>query len=110
MKKMLAELKDIRALMILGWIEGTSYLLLLFIAMPLKYIWHRELAVEIVGAAHGALFVIFIGLLLFVWIFRKMPFGLFMRCGIGAVIPFGPFLYEGGLKRLYDQKRSLTNS
>lgn len=94
--------------MILGWIEGTSYLILLFFAMPLKYIWHREWAVEIVGAAHGGLFIVFVALLFFVAFYRKMPFKLFMRCGIGSIIPFGPFLYEHGLKRLLEEKRALA--
>lgn len=39
--------------------EAVSYLLLLGVAMPLKYIWHQPLAVKIVGSLHGALFVLF---------------------------------------------------
>jgi hypothetical protein len=40
--------------------EGISYLLLLGIAMPLKYWAGLPLAVKIVGSIHGALFVVFL--------------------------------------------------
>ena len=46
-----------------GKIEGWSYLILLFIAMPLKYIFDMPLAVRIVGSAHGLLFVAYVILL-----------------------------------------------
>lgn len=39
--------------------EAISYLVLLGIAMPLKYVWHQPLAVKVVGMLHGVLFVIF---------------------------------------------------
>ena len=97
-------MKDIQALMILGWIEGASYLTLLLIAMPLKYFANYPEAVSVVGAAHGGLFMAFIGLLFYVAINRGMPFGLFMRCGIGAVVPLGPLLYEKRLKQLHQDK------
>ena len=37
--------------------EGISFLLLLGVAMPLKYIWQLPLAVEVIGMAHGLLFI-----------------------------------------------------
>ena len=39
--------------------EAVSYLVLLGMAMPLKYVWDMPLAVKIVGSIHGGLFVIF---------------------------------------------------
>jgi integral membrane protein len=48
--------------------EGISYVLLLGIAMPLKYLADLPLAVRIVGSAHGALFVaLCVGLLWALW-------------------------------------------
>jgi integral membrane protein len=47
----------LKTLRILGNIEGVSYLLLLFIAMPMKYYFGMPMAVKIVGMAHGVLFV-----------------------------------------------------
>ena len=39
--------------------EGWSFILLLGVAMPLKYIWGQPMAVSIVGAIHGGLFLLY---------------------------------------------------
>ena len=44
---------------IISIIEGLSYLLLVFIAMPLKYMFDYPLAVKVVGMSHGVLFILF---------------------------------------------------
>ena len=45
---------------LISFIEGISYLILIFIAMPLKYFAGIPLAVKIVGMAHGVLFILFV--------------------------------------------------
>ena len=70
----------IRNLRIIGNIEGVSYLILLFIAMPLKYAYDMPMAVKITGMAHGLLFVAYCFLLLicmkrFSW---KLGFGIYL--------------------------------
>ena len=55
--------------------EGVSFLVLLFVAMPLKYIWEQPMAVRIVGAAHGALWVAFCVMLVYTTILAKWPLG-----------------------------------
>lgn len=72
-------------------LEGISFLLLLFIAMPLKYIWDNPWMVQKVGMAHGVLFIAYVFLVLimfpqFNWNARKVALALF-----AAVIPFGTF-------------------
>ncbi len=49
-------LKDLKKV---GIWEGISYLILLFIAMPLKYFGDIPSAVRVVGSAHGFLFILF---------------------------------------------------
>jgi integral membrane protein len=44
-------------------LEGISYLLLLGVAMPLKYIWQLPLAVQVVGMGHGVLFISYMALI-----------------------------------------------
>ena len=44
---------------LISFIEGISFLILVFIAMPLKYLAGIPLAVKIVGMAHGVLFILF---------------------------------------------------
>ena len=76
-----------------------SYLVLLLIAMPMKYLLDMPLAVKYVGWAHGLLFVLYIGFLLVLglmekWSIKKLFFGF-----IASLLPFGPFVFE---KRILD--------
>jgi len=72
--------------------EGASFLLLLLIAMPLKYAAGRPQMVEILGMAHGALFVAYAIAILFLWSKEKWPFSRAFFAGVAAVIPAGPWL------------------
>jgi integral membrane protein len=82
---------------IFKWIsilEGLSFLLLLFIAMPLKYLYEMPQMVQQVGMAHGILFIAYLigALLLFKpmnWNVKEM--GVILGC---SVLPFGPFYVE----------------
>ena len=49
-------------------LEGSSYLLLLFIAVPLKYLVGDESFVKLLGMPHGVLFILYI---VFAFIFQK---------------------------------------
>ena len=81
-----------------GVLEGTSLLVLLFIAMPLKYIWQKPEAVKIVGWVHGALFVLFIALALVVYDQRSWPFRKLVLAFVAAFLPFGTFVFDKKLK------------
>jgi integral membrane protein len=80
-------------------IEGTSFLILLLIAMPLKYMWDYPMVVTYVGWAHGVLFVIYIYTVFptahkLQWNFSRTFFAL-----IASVLPFGPFIFDRNLKK-----------
>ena len=47
-------------LRLIGWLEGTSFLLLLGLAMPLKYVWGQPEWVRVIGMAHGVLFIAYL--------------------------------------------------
>jgi len=74
-------------------------LILLFIAMPLKYAAGQPEAVLVVGSLHGLLWVVYMLLLLQVWIQLKWPFGRVFLAGIASVLPFGPWAFEAWQKR-----------
>lgn len=79
---------------LVAWLEGISYLLLLFIAMPLKYLADMPLMVKYTGWAHGLLFVLYLIFLLEVafrykWSFKKLFLG-----GLASLLPFGPFVFD----------------
>ena len=48
---------SVRQFRTLVMIEGLSYLLLLFVAMPMKYLFAMPLVVRVVGMTHGLLFI-----------------------------------------------------
>lgn len=81
-----------------GLVEGISLLVLLFIAMPLKYIWNEPGAVKIVGWIHGALFVLFMLLAFRVYEQRSWPFKKVILAFIAAFLPFGTFVFDKQLK------------
>lgn len=75
-------------------IEGTSYLLLLFIAMPFKYLAGIPELVKWLGWAHGALFVAYGLALLWVWQHEKWTFGKAFLAGLVSLLPAGTFWFE----------------
>lgn len=86
-----------KAIRWVGWIEAASFLILLGIGMPLKYVWGQEMTVKIVGPVHGGLFVLFVAQVLAALSFNEMSRKNAMLCLIGAVLPFGPLLYHNKL-------------
>lgn len=81
--------------------EGISYLLLLFVAMPLKYLGDRPEPVRYLGWAHGFLFVLFGFLLLKVWIQYRWSFKKALFAFMASLLPFGTFVLDKHLKREY---------
>jgi integral membrane protein len=79
--------------------EGVSFLLLLGIAMPLKYIFNFPLAVKYVGWAHGVLFVAFIYLMFEVFTVFKKPFLWLVKAFAASLLPFGTFILDKELKK-----------
>ncbi len=79
-------------------IEGYSYLLLLFIAMPMKYVFGYPIAVKIAGMIHGVLFIIFSLLLIKAWQESKWAFSENIIFFIASLIPFGTFLTKKKIK------------
>ncbi|WP_166239064.1 DUF3817 domain-containing protein [Paenibacillus turpanensis] len=80
-------------------VEGISYLLLLFIAMPMKYWAGIPQPVTVVGAVHGLLFSLYILTLLHVWISLKWPILKVMTAFIISLIPFANFVLEARLRK-----------
>ncbi|MGP4733318.1 MULTISPECIES: DUF3817 domain-containing protein [unclassified Psychrobacter] len=84
----------LRNLTIMGYLEGTSFLLLLGIAMPLKYMFDTPEAVSYVGPVHGVLFVAYIVVLVITASRIKMPLWALPAGVFGSFLPFGPFIFD----------------
>lgn len=78
--------------------EGISYLLLLFIAMPVKYILGEPILVKFVGMGHGILFILFIYFLFVTSIEHKWKIQFILMAFIASLLPFGTFYLEKKLK------------
>lgn len=79
-------------------LEGVSFLVLLGIAMPLKYLAGMPLAVRVVGLIHGVLFIAFVLLLGGLVLKRQCTLGYAGRAFSLSLMPFGTFFLERGLK------------
>ncbi|MBN8419240.1 MAG: DUF3817 domain-containing protein [Verrucomicrobia bacterium] len=77
-----------------GLLEAISYLILLGIAMPLKYFWGMPLAVRICGSIHGGLFVVFCFALWRVLMNTGWPFSRAVLVFIASLLPFVPFFID----------------
>jgi len=74
--------------------EGVSLLVLLFLAMPLKYAFGQPAAVTIVGTAHGVLFVMFVIALGYTHVRYRWPISKTLTGLLASNIPFGTFWFE----------------
>jgi len=93
-----------------GYLEGFSFLILMGYAMPLKYIAGDPEMVSLMGSLHGGLFVAYIALL-FLGVGKHWTFTALMHGFIAAVVPAGPFLFEGMLSGgEYDLEESVKHS
>ncbi|UTW62418.1 DUF3817 domain-containing protein [bacterium SCSIO 12741] len=73
-------------------LEGISWLVLLFVAMPLKYFFDQPEWTKMVGSAHGALFVLFVMLLMKQSMEYNWKFSRSLLLFLSSLVPFG-FIY-----------------
>jgi len=86
---------------LVGMIEGVSFLILLFIAMPLKYLVKLPEGREIVfwvGLVHGLLFISYAVVTFRAWGQGHLTAKLVGLAALASVLPFGPFVLDRKLK------------
>ena len=91
--------KSIKPLTWIGYMEGTSFLLLLFIAMPLKYQMGIVEPVKYIGMAHGVLFMAYVFVLMSTASKVKLPLWAMPSGVVASLLPFGPFVFDRVLKK-----------
>lgn len=89
----------VRNLRIIAWIEGVSYLVLLGIAMPLKYLADEPGAVRITGMIHGVLFMLFCVALALAWQQRRWSFLRSTVIFASSLVPCATFFMDRHLAR-----------
>jgi integral membrane protein len=79
---------------IIALLEGISYLLLLFIAVPIKYLGEDPQYVKLLGMPHGLLFVAYIILAFVLGSKLKWKTKTLLYILVASVIPFGTFYVD----------------
>ncbi|MEZ4474681.1 MAG: DUF3817 domain-containing protein [bacterium] len=88
----------LRHLRVVGLLEGCSYLLLLLVAMPLKYALDLPQAVRVVGMGHGVLFVLFGLAALRAGLAHDWPGRRYASTLAAALLPWGTFVLARELR------------
>ena len=79
--------------------EGVSYLLLLFIGMPLKYGLGLMIINKVLGTIHGILTILFCILLFELWKIKQLTTKFSLLIFIASLIPFGAFIADAYIKK-----------
>ncbi len=87
-----------------GNYEAISYLLLLGFAMPFKYFFDQPLGVQIVGMAHGLLWIVYVFLAIAGFLLKQWSAQITIVLIIASLLPFGPFIVDRRLMRTIEAK------
>ena len=90
---------SLHGLRLVAFTEGVSFLVLLFVAMPLKYFAGMPVAVRIAGSIHGILFLAFVLVLIWASVAWRWPFHRSLLAFVSSIGPFGTFAFDGSLRR-----------
>lgn len=87
-------------LRIIGFLEGISLLILVFIAVPMKYRFGNPAGSELIGPVHGVLFLLFVFYTISVamdlqWHFKTVTWKVLLAC----IVPFGTFYIDHKILR-----------
>lgn len=95
----------IQALRVVGITEGISFLVLLLVAMPLKYFLGWPMAVKVVGWAHGVLFMAYLVVILMAAAPMRWGFKDLVIAFVASLLPAGTFFLDRQWKRRMDEVR-----
>ncbi|AMC11058.1 hypothetical protein Lupro_07260 [Lutibacter profundi] len=79
---------------IISFLEGISFLLLLFIATPIKYFAGNDSFVKMLGMPHGILFLVYVVFAIMLKYELKWEAKTTWTVLIASVIPFGTFYID----------------
>jgi integral membrane protein len=87
-----------------GYIQGLTLILVLLVALPMKYVFGLPQVFNVVAPIHALLFGVFLLCLLFCGIKQYLPWWAIPLGVIGAVIPFGPFAFDEWVIKRYQER------
>lgn len=84
----------LKAFRVIALLEGISYLLLLFVGVPLKYLAGNEILVKVLGMPHGILFIAYIMLAFALQAEKKWGSKDMLIILAASLIPLGTFYVD----------------
>jgi integral membrane protein len=99
-------MSQIRSFRLTALAEGSSFLLLLFVAMPMKYLMGMPKVVTVVGGIHGILFLAYVAQLAKLRTTHQWDNRFSFFAFVASLLPFGPFLFDKHLR----EKEAATES
>ncbi len=90
---------SIGRLRVIGFWEGVSFLVLLGIAMPLKYFYERPEMVQVVGMGHGVLFLLYVWATIQAAVEHDWNWKRTLLVLMASLLPAGPFVVDAKLLR-----------
>lgn len=98
----------LRIYRVLAYLTGIGLVLLVFVAMPLRYIWHQDAMVAIVGVSHGWLYMFYIvATLVLAERMRWKPLYAVLIL-LAGTIPLASFFAERRVTRMVQEKLAAT--
>lgn len=97
-------------LRIIGFLEGISFILLVGVAMPLKYLGGYQHATWDIGMVHGVLFILYNILVIPVKLELKWSYLTTFWVMLASLLPFGTFVAEYKLFRKYKIQTKTVNN
>jgi integral membrane protein len=97
-------MKNMIRMRLVSLAEGVSWLVLLFIAMPLKYMAGFPIAVTYAGMAHGVLFMVLMAMVTVVWLSKRTSFSFAVKVMVAALFPFGAFVIDRHIKARIEEQ------
>ncbi|MBX3332830.1 MAG: DUF3817 domain-containing protein [Nitrospira sp.] len=91
-------MNQIRRFRMTALAEGSSFLVLLFIAMPMKYLMGMPRVVTAVGAIHGILFLLYVAQLAKLRTTYQWDNRFSLYAFLASLFPFGPFVFDKYLR------------
>ena len=81
----------IKTFKIIALLEGWSYLIMIFIGLPLRDIGDNDIIIKKLGMPHGILFLIYVALAVIIMKQMKWNIKVLLIIIVAAALPFGPF-------------------
>jgi integral membrane protein len=100
----------LRQFRLVAFLEGSSFVILLFVAMPLKYLAGFPLAVRVVGSIHGALFLVFLVALYRAARGAAWPRRRSLAAFVSSILPFGTFVFDASLRREIESMKAVADT